>query len=75
MALNATQENNRQALLVQRLSAICAPIFAVSQAGEALRLISGSVPLVGGLAALAGSALQAGDCFIQTRRLKKVNPV
>lgn len=45
---------------------------ATVQAGTALKLISGSVPLVGGLASFAGAALKAGDSFIQTRRLEKV---
>lgn len=42
------------------------------QAGTALKLVSGAAPLVGGLAGLAGAALKAGDCYIQTRRVVKV---
>lgn len=45
---------------------------ATVQAGTALKLISGSVPLVSGLADFAGAALRAGDRLIQTRRLEKV---
>lgn len=45
---------------------------ATVQAGATLKLISGSVPLVGGLAGFAGAALKAGDSAVQTRRLEKV---
>jgi len=44
------------------------------QAGTALKIISGAVPFVGGLAGVAGAALEAGDRFVQTRRLVKVIP-
>ena len=46
--------------------------FASVQVGAALKLISGAAPVVGGLAGLAGAALKAGDCYIQTRRVLKV---
>lgn len=46
--------------------------FAFVQAGAALKLISGAVPVLGGLAGLAGAALKAGDCCIQTRLVLKV---
>ncbi|CAM9709142.1 unnamed protein product [Ectocarpus sp. 8 AP-2014] len=37
--------------------------FDIVQAGTALQLMSGAVPLVGGLAGFTGAALKAGDCF------------
>eukprot|EP00752_Nemacystus_decipiens_P007102 g6364.t1 len=47
-------------------------VWVMGKAGTALKLISGSVPLVGGLASFAGAALKAGDSSIQTRRLEKI---
>ncbi|CAM9603552.1 unnamed protein product [Ectocarpus sp. 12 AP-2014] len=47
-------------------------VGVIGKAGTALKLISGSVPLVGGLASFAGAALRAGDSVIQTRRLEKI---
>ncbi|CAM9449685.1 unnamed protein product [Ectocarpus sp. 8 AP-2014] len=44
----------------------------MSKAGEALKLISSAVPVVGGLTGLAGKALEAGDHYLQTRRLVKI---
>lgn len=46
---------------------------ALSQAGEALELLSGAVPVVGGLAGLAAAALKAGDHHMQTRRVVRVS--
>ncbi|CAM9622884.1 unnamed protein product, partial [Ectocarpus sp. 8 AP-2014] len=47
-------------------------IGATGKAGTALQLMSGSVPLVGGLAGFTGAALKAGDCYVQTRRVAKI---
>ncbi|CAM9596837.1 unnamed protein product [Ectocarpus fasciculatus] len=44
----------------------------VGKAGAALNLMSSAVPVIGGLTGLAGKALQAGDHFLQTRRLMKI---
>eukprot|EP00903_Cladosiphon_okamuranus_P009011 g8620.t1 len=44
----------------------------MSKAGEALKLLSGAVPVVGGLAGFAAAALQAGDHHMQTRRVVKI---
>ncbi|CAN0439634.1 unnamed protein product, partial [Ectocarpus sp. 12 AP-2014] len=44
----------------------------VGKAGAALKLISSAVPVVGGLTGLAGTALEAGDHYLQTRRLVKI---
>ncbi|CAM9677770.1 unnamed protein product [Ectocarpus sp. 12 AP-2014] len=47
-------------------------IGAIGKAGTALQLMSGAVPLVGGLAGFTGAALKAGDCYVQTRRVAKI---
>lgn len=47
-------------------------MVALLQAGEALKLLSGAVPVVGGLAGFAAAALKAGDHHMQTRRVVKV---
>lgn len=46
--------------------------FCFLQAGAALKLVSGAVPVFGGLAGLVGTALEAGDRHIQTRLVLKV---
>lgn len=51
---------------------VCAAFLFLSQAGKALQLLSGAVPLVGGLAGFAAAALTAGDRYIQTQRVIKV---
>ncbi|CAM9453778.1 unnamed protein product [Ectocarpus sp. 6 AP-2014] len=38
--------------------------FDIVQAGTALQLMSGAVPLVGGLAGFTGAALKTGDCYL-----------
>ena len=43
-----------------------------SQAGKALKLLSG-VSLIGGIAGVAAAALEAGDRYVQTRRIVKVS--
>lgn len=48
-------------------------LAALLQAGQALKLLSGAVPVVGGLASLAAAALKAGDRSIQSRRVVKVS--
>ena len=48
-------------------------LVVLSQAGEALELLSGAVPVVGGLAGLAAAALKAGDHHMQTRRVVRVS--
>ncbi|CBJ33257.1 Hypothetical leucine rich repeat protein [Ectocarpus siliculosus] len=44
----------------------------MGKVGAALKLMSGAVPLIGGLPKLAGKALEAGDTYLQTRRLVKI---
>ncbi|CAN0209967.1 unnamed protein product, partial [Ectocarpus fasciculatus] len=44
----------------------------VGKAGAALNVMSGTVPVIGGLTGLAGKALQTGDHYLQTRRLVKI---
>ncbi|CAM9763066.1 unnamed protein product [Ectocarpus sp. 13 AM-2016] len=44
----------------------------MGKAGAALQLMSSAVPVVDGLAALAGRALETGDHYLQTRRLVKI---
>ncbi|CAM9613159.1 unnamed protein product [Ectocarpus fasciculatus] len=44
----------------------------VGKAGAAINLMSSAVPVVGGLAGLAGKTLQTGDHYLQTRRLVKI---
>ncbi|CAM9500905.1 unnamed protein product, partial [Ectocarpus fasciculatus] len=44
----------------------------MSVAGEFLKLLSGVLPVVGGLAGFAAEALKAGDNSIQTRRVIKM---
>ncbi|CAM9672342.1 unnamed protein product, partial [Ectocarpus fasciculatus] len=41
-------------------------------AGKTLKFLSSAVPVVSGLAGLAASALQAGDRYLQTRRVSKI---
>eukprot|EP00752_Nemacystus_decipiens_P005336 g4840.t1 len=59
-------------------SVVCSGLVSTSKvgvmgkAGTVLELISGLVPLVGGLAGFAGAALKAGDSVLQTRRLEKI---
>ncbi|CAM9661659.1 unnamed protein product, partial [Ectocarpus fasciculatus] len=44
----------------------------MGKAGAALELLSSALPVVGGMAGLAGKALQTGDNYLQTRRLAKI---
>ncbi|CAM9762173.1 unnamed protein product, partial [Ectocarpus sp. 13 AM-2016] len=44
----------------------------MGKAGAALQLMSSAVPVVDGLAGLAGKALETGDHYLQTRRLVKI---
>ncbi|CAN0483579.1 unnamed protein product, partial [Ectocarpus sp. 12 AP-2014] len=44
----------------------------MGKAGAALKLMSSAVPVVDGLAELAGKALETADNFLQTRRLVKI---
>ncbi|CAM9851490.1 unnamed protein product, partial [Ectocarpus sp. 8 AP-2014] len=44
----------------------------MGKAGAAMKLMSSAVPVVGGLPELAGKALEAGDHYLQTRRLVKM---
>eukprot|EP00752_Nemacystus_decipiens_P006453 g5812.t1 len=44
----------------------------MGMAGEALKLLSGTVPVVGGLASFAAAALKAGDHHRQTQRVVKI---
>ncbi|CAN0058079.1 unnamed protein product [Ectocarpus sp. 6 AP-2014] len=44
----------------------------MGKVGAALKLMSSAVPLIGGLPKLAGKALEAGDTYLQTRRLVKI---
>ena len=58
---------------------VCAPLLkpyvllTLLQAGEALKVLSSAVPVVGGLARFTAAALKAGDRHIQTRRVVKVS--
>eukprot|EP00752_Nemacystus_decipiens_P006587 g5929.t1 len=47
-------------------------VGVMGNAGTALKLISGAVPVVGGLAGFADEALKAGDRAVQTRRVVKI---
>ncbi|CAM9481990.1 unnamed protein product [Sphacelaria rigidula] len=47
-------------------------IGVMGKAGTALKLISSAVPVIGGLASLAGAALKVGDCYLQTQRVVKI---
>ncbi|CAN0384868.1 unnamed protein product, partial [Ectocarpus sp. 12 AP-2014] len=44
----------------------------VGKGGTALALLSSAVPVISGLAGLAGKALRIGDRYLQTRRLVKI---
>ncbi|CAM9751697.1 unnamed protein product [Ectocarpus sp. 4 AP-2014] len=44
----------------------------VGKGGTALVLLSSAVPVISGLAGLAGKALRTGDHYLQTRRLVKI---
>ncbi|CAN0504935.1 unnamed protein product, partial [Ectocarpus sp. 8 AP-2014] len=44
----------------------------MGKAGAAMKLMSSAVPVIGGLPELAGKALEAGDHYLQTRRLVKI---
>ncbi|CAM9483769.1 unnamed protein product [Ectocarpus sp. 12 AP-2014] len=44
----------------------------MGKAGAALNLISSAIPVVGGLAGLAGKAFETCDHYLQTRRLVKI---
>ncbi|CAN0186483.1 unnamed protein product, partial [Ectocarpus sp. 12 AP-2014] len=44
----------------------------VGKGGTALVLLSSAVPVISGLAGLAGKALRTGDRYLQTRRLVKI---
>ncbi|CAM9173614.1 unnamed protein product, partial [Ectocarpus fasciculatus] len=59
-------------------SVICSSLVStrktgrMGMAGKALTFLSGAVPVVGGLAGLAAAALEAGDRYLQTRRVSKI---
>ncbi|CAB1100863.1 unnamed protein product [Ectocarpus sp. CCAP 1310/34] len=59
-------------------SVVCSSLVCTSKtgrmgtAGKTLKFLSSAVPVVGGLAGLAAAALNAGDRYLQTRRVSKI---
>ncbi|CAN0062684.1 unnamed protein product, partial [Ectocarpus sp. 4 AP-2014] len=59
-------------------SVVCSSLVSTSKtgrmgtAGKTLEFLSSAVPVVSGLAGLAAAALNAGDRYLQTRRVSKI---